>query len=104
MAEVNITAGNFEAEVLRSDVPVLIDFWASWCGPCRRMLPVVEEIATELEGKVKVGKINIDEEKELAAQFQVMSIPTFVVVKDGKITQAKVGAMPKSALLAMLEA
>lgn len=102
MAELKITSGNFESEVMESDIPVLIDFWASWCAPCKMMLPVVEQLAEEYEGKVKVGKVNVEEEPELARQFQVMSIPMFAVVKDGKVVNQMIGARPKSELEAML--
>ncbi|MGN1168238.1 MAG: thioredoxin [Lachnospiraceae bacterium] len=102
MAELKITSGNFENEVMKSDIPVLIDFWASWCAPCKMMLPVVAQLAEEYAGKVKVGKVNVDEEPELARQFQVMSIPMFAVVKDGKVVNQMIGARPKSELEAML--
>ncbi|MBO7412135.1 MAG: thioredoxin [Fibrobacter sp.] len=102
MAEMNITRNNFEQEVLRSDKPVLIDFWASWCGPCRMLSPVISEIAEENRGKVKVCKVNVDEEGELAAMFRVSSIPLLVVVKDGKVVNASAGVRPKEQILAML--
>ncbi len=85
MSAVTITKNNFKQEVLESSEPVLIDFWASWCGPCRMIAPIVEQIATEQAGMVKVGKVNVDEEPQLAAQFGVMSIPTLVVFKDGQV-------------------
>lgn len=102
MAEMNITRNNFEQEVLRSDKPVLIDFWASWCGPCRMLSPVISEIAEENRDKVKVCKVNVDEEGELAAMFRVSSIPLLVVVKDGKVVNASAGVRPKEQILAML--
>lgn len=103
MAELKITKSNFEEEVLKSDVPVLLDFWAAWCGPCRMLSPVVEEIAKEYEGKAKVGKINVDEEQELAASFQVASIPMVVIVKDGKVASTSIGYKPKEQIAAMLD-
>ncbi len=103
MATIKITKNNFEQEVLKSNQPVLLDFWASWCGPCRMVAPAVEEISKEVEGIAKVGKINIDEESELASKFRVMSIPTLMVVKDGKISATAVGARPKKDILKMLE-
>ncbi|MGI5899266.1 MAG: thioredoxin [Christensenellales bacterium] len=103
MAAIEITKNNFQNEVLSSDKPVLIDFWAAWCGPCRMLSPIVEELAGELSGKVKVGKVNVDEERELAAQFQIMSIPTLVVIKDGKVTASAAGVRPKAAIKRMLE-
>ena len=103
MAELNITRTNFEREVLRSDKPVLIDFWASWCGPCRMLSPVISDIAEEKAGEVKVCKVNVDEEAELASIFNVSSIPMLVVVKDGRVVNASVGVRPKDQILAMLK-
>lgn len=103
MAELKITKENFENEVMKSNIPVLIDFWAPWCGPCRMMGPVIEQLADEYEGKAKVGKVNVDEEGELAQAFGVMSIPTVVLVKDGKVVKQAVGARPKAELEAMLQ-
>jgi thioredoxin 1 len=102
MSTVKITKENFNAEVMNSDRPVLIDFWAPWCGPCRMVSPIVDEIADEVSATVKVGKINIDEEPELASSFNVMSIPTLVVVKNGKIVNSAVGARPKQEILKLL--
>ena len=99
MSELTITKENFEAEVLQSKVPVLIDFWASWCGPCRMLSPVISEIAEESSGKFKVGKVNVDEEPELAAAFNVSSIPTVVIIKDGAVSEVSVGYRPKAELL-----
>ena len=102
MAELTLTKNNFEAEVMQSRLPVLIDVWASGCGPCRMLAPIIEQIAEETAGSVKVGKVNVDEEPELAAAFQVASIPTLVVIRDGKITQTAVGVQPKDRILDML--
>jgi thioredoxin 1 len=96
--EVVITAANFEAEVLQSPVPVLVDFWASWCGPCKMVAPVLEELAGEYAGKIKVGKVNVDEEGDLASRHSVVSIPTLVVYQGGKIVNQKIGAAPKQAI------
>lgn len=101
MSVIHITANNFENEVLRATKPVLLDFWAPWCGPCRMVGPVLEEIAAE-RPDVIVGKINVDEQPALAAQFRVMSIPTLVVMKNGKMVNQAVGARPKAQILAML--
>ncbi|HIV61558.1 MAG TPA: thioredoxin [Candidatus Butyricicoccus avistercoris] len=101
MSVINITKNNFAEEVLNSDKPVLLDFWASWCGPCRMVSPIIDEIAGE-RADIKVGKINVDEQPELAAEFKVMSIPTLVVMKDGKIVNQSMGARPKAQILEML--
>lgn len=101
MAAININKNNFQSEVLNSDRPVLLDFWAPWCGPCRMVVPIVEEIAEE-RPDIKVGKVNVDEQSELAGQFGIMSIPTLVVIKDGKIINQSMGAKPKEAILALL--
>lgn len=101
MSAININKNNFENEVLNSDKTVLLDFWASWCAPCRSVVPIVEEIADE-RMDIKVGKINVDEEPELANKFSIMSIPTLVVMKNGKIVQQVSGARPKNVILEML--
>ena len=101
MSAVNINKDNFQEEVIRSEKPVLLDFWAPWCGPCRMVAPVVEEIADE-RSDIKVGKVNVDEQPELASRFGVMSIPTLVVMKDGEVVNQAVGARPKGQILAML--
>lgn len=101
MAVVTITEKNFEAEVLKSDKPVLLDFWAAWCGPCRMVSPIVDEIGSEV-ASIKVGKVNVDENPELSQKFGVMSIPTLVVIRDGKVVQRVVGARSKAAIKEML--
>ena len=101
MSAIIIDQNNFRKEVLESEKPVLLDFWASWCGPCRMVLPIVEQIAEE-NPHIKVGKVNVDEQPELAMQFGVMSIPTLVVMEDGKILKQAAGARPKKAILNML--
>lgn len=101
MKAMNISKENFQNEVLNADCPVLLDFWAPWCGPCRMVVPIIEEIANE-RADIKVGKINVDEQPELASAFGVMSIPTLVVMKDGKIVNQSMGARPKKDILAML--
>ena len=103
MAELKILRENLENEVMKSYIPVLIDFWAPWCGPCQMMGPIIEQLAEEYEGKAKVGKVNVDEEGELSQAFGVMSIPTIVLVKDGKVVKQAVGARPKTEVEAMLQ-
>lgn len=102
MAILTVTAENFEQEVLNSDKPVLLDFWATWCGPCKMVSPIVDEIAEE-NTEIKVGKVNVDEQGELAQKFGVMSIPTLLVIKDGQVATRSVGAKPKTAILKMLD-
>ena len=101
MAVITITKENFAQEVLQSEKPVLLDFWASWCGPCRMLSPIVDEVGEE-RTDVKVGKVNVDEQPELAAQFGVMSIPTLLVFQNGKLVNQAVGARPKASVLALL--
>lgn len=101
MASIKITKHNFQEEVLESKEPVLLDFWATWCGPCRMVSPTIEEIAKE--GTAKVGKINIDEEAELAQKFRIMSIPTLMVIKEGKVSATSIGLKPKKDILRMLK-
>jgi len=103
MAEIKLTRDNFETEVLKSDKPVLIDFWASWCGPCKMLAPTIAELADEYEGKVKVGKVNVDEEMELAQKFGIASIPTVVLIKDGKVAGTSIGFVPKAKIEALLQ-
>ena len=101
MSVININSENFQSEVMNSDKPVLLDFWASWCGPCKMIAPIVEEIAEE-RNDIKVGKINVDEQPDLASQFGIMSIPTLVVVKDGKVVNQSLGYKPKEEILSIL--
>ena len=102
MAVVTVTSENFENEVLKSDVPVLVDFWASWCGPCRMLSPLVDEVAEEVTG-IKVGKVNCDDESEIARKYKIFSIPCLIVFKDGKEVNRSVGAIPKEAILDLLK-
>lgn len=100
---VEITKDNFEEVVLKNELPVLVDFWATWCGPCKMIGPIVEELSEELAGKVVFGKLNVDKQPELAMQFQVMSIPTLILFDKGEIVNKKIGFMPKEKLVEMLE-
>ena len=102
MSEINLINQNFEEEVLKSEIPVLVDFFATWCGPCKMLAPVIAELAEKYEGKVKVGKVNVDEENELAMKYQISSIPTLVLFKDGKIINIKVGLSSKSEIENMI--
>lgn len=99
-----LTDANWEQEVLKSDVPVLVDFWAVWCGPCRMIGPIVEEISSEYNGKIKVGKMNVDENRNTPMQFGIRSIPTLLVFKNGEVVDKVVGAVPKSTITSKLEA
>ena len=101
MSVITVTKDNFQKEVIDSSVPVLMDFWASWCGPCKMLSPVIDEVSEETTG-IKVCKVNVDEQPELASQFGVMSIPTLVVMKNGKIANKSLGAQPKTSVLALL--
>ena len=102
MAAVSVTGETFEQEVLKSELPVVVDFWASWCGPCQMMGPVVEELSDELNGKVKFCKVNVDDEPELAQNYDVMSIPNFKLFNKGILTGEKVGAVGKDGLLSLI--
>lgn len=103
MSVIQLTSENFEQEVGNARVPVLVDFWASWCGPCKMMGPVVEQIAQDMGDSARVCKINIDEQPELASQYNVMSIPTFILFKEGKEVNRTIGAMPKEELARLFE-
>ena len=98
MVVLNVTGKDFEAEVLKSDLPVLVDFWAEWCGPCRMVGPIVDEIAEELQGKLKVVKVNVDDAQDLAGNYQVMSIPTLLLFKGGEPVEQIIGAVSKGQL------
>lgn len=102
MSEINLTNQNFEEEVLESEIPVLVDFFATWCGPCKMIAPVIEEIAERYAGKVKIRKVNVDEENELAMKYQISSIPTLVLFKDGKVVNTKIGLCSKSEIESMI--
>jgi len=103
MSTVKITTTNFEQEVLQSQIPVLLDFWADWCGPCRMAAPIIDEIATETAGKVKVGKVNVDTDIELAQRYRIASIPTFLVFKNGELTEKAIGLQSKEDLMNLLK-
>ena len=100
--EITITKGNFEDEVLKSEIPVLVDFWASWCGPCKMLAPTVAQIAEEYSGKIKVGKVNVDEEESLSREYGIVSIPTVILFKNGKPEKTSIGLVPKETLVSML--
>ena len=96
--EVTLTADNFESEVLKSDIPVIVDFWAEWCMPCRMVAPVLEELSREYAGKIKVGKLNVDNYSEIGSKYNITSIPALIVFKNGKIFKQHLGAAPKSTI------
>ena len=100
--EITLTNDNFKAEVLESDIPVMVDFWAAWCGPCRMVGPFVEQVAGDFAGRAKIGKLNIDEHEDIAAQYGIMTIPTIMIFKNGEVVDKVVGAVPKSTLTQML--
>jgi thioredoxin 1 len=102
MAVIKVTQDNFQAEVLESQVPVIVDFWAEWCGPCRMLGPIVEEAAEELGDQVKVGKVNIDEELDLTQKFRIMSVPTLLVFKNGEVANQSIGVISKEEIKALL--
>ncbi len=102
-AAMELTKENFQTEVIDSDVPVLVDFWATWCGPCRAVAPIIDELAAEYEGKLKVGKVDVDAEQQLAGDFGVRSIPTLLIFNGGKLAEQLVGAVPKSQLVDKLQ-
>ena len=104
MSVIDITTKNFQEEVANSDLPVLIDFWAEWCGPCKMIGPVVEELAADYDGKAVIGKVNVDENPNVSAQFGVRSIPTLLVFKDGEVVDKQIGAVPKGVLAQKLDA
>ena len=103
MSEIMINKNNFEQEVLHSDIPVVVDFWATWCGPCRMLAPTIEQLADEYEGRVKVCKVNVDENPELAAKYGIVSIPTVKIIRNGSVTNTLVGLRPKKEFVALLE-
>jgi thioredoxin 1 len=100
---VTVTEGNFDTEVLQSKVPVLVDFWAAWCGPCRMVAPIVEQLATEYSGRLKVVKVDVDENQEISAKYAVLSIPTLILFKNGSAVERMVGAYPKQSLVSKIQ-
>ena len=100
---ITVTADNWQSDVLDAKLPVLVDFWAEWCGPCRAIAPILDSLADELDGKLKIAKVNVDENSAIAAQFQVRSIPMLLVLKNGQVAEQMVGAMSKPAMLAKIE-
>jgi thioredoxin 1 len=100
---VTVTEENFEQEVLKSDIPVLVDFWAQWCGPCRAIAPIIEQLADDFEGRAKICKINVDEQGKLALKYKIMSIPTIMLFKDGQVVKTVIGGKPKVEFEALIE-
>jgi thioredoxin 1 len=106
MANPNVTQvsdASFEGDILKSDVPVLVDFWAPWCGPCRSVAPIVEDLASQYAGKLKVAKVNVDESTEVAMRYQITSIPTFIVFKNGQVADRALGALPRSEFVKLID-
>jgi len=103
MKPIEITDGNFDDEVMKSEQPVLIDFWAAWCGPCRMIHPIVEELAEEYDGKLKVGKLDVDVNQQTAIRYGVRSIPTVLLIKNGEVKETIIGAVPKSMFVEKIE-
>ena len=103
MAEIHLTKENFDTEVLASDIPVLVDFWAEWCGPCRMIAPAIEELAEEYEGRAKIGEINVDAESELAIRYHIDAIPALLIFKNGEVVETRKGLRPKAELAALLD-
>ena len=104
MGLIEITDDNFETEVINSDLPVLIDFWAVWCGPCKMIAPIVEELATEYDGKAKIGKLDVDSNQQTSIKYGVRSIPTLLLLKDGELKETIIGAVPKTNIVEKLKA
>ncbi len=102
MKPVELNENNFEQEVLKANMPVLVDFWAVWCGPCKMIAPVVDELANEYEGKLKIGKVDVDNNQQIAMQYGIRSIPTLLIFKDGKVVEQIIGAAPKRSLIEKL--
>lgn len=102
MSVIKITSENFEQEVISSEIPVLLDFWASWCGPCKMLSPIIDAVSEEVQGKVKIGKVNVDEETELASKYRIMSIPTLIFFKNGEQKDISVGVRSKQEILSMI--
>jgi len=103
MSVITITSENFEKEVIKSEIPVLLDFWASWCGPCKMLSPIVDDVAEEVKGNIKVGKVNVDDEIELSSKFKIMSIPTLIFFKNGENVETLVGVRSKQEILSMIK-